>query len=593
MSKVRVYEVARDLNVDQDHLVGVLQSLGFSDVRNRMSKVDADAVERVRRHIESQQRTPEVVQERLSDTVIRRRRVGAPTRPSSSAAPVGTAPVVEMEKRPDPPVRKRKVAEKAVAPPTDAASEKAPDLVEKPAVPVEPVSDSVAETASGSGVDPTVDGSAEPVIEEVVESSAVKTAETPVDESVEPSFDKPLETATAPSVITELPATVTKQAVEKEQGEHVSEAASQEPEAVAPVVAPDKEPVAQPGPSVVEHIVEPTPLTLDTPRDIAVAAWLAGEPLVGEPVKASKEAAPAVVEPSKTVEAAPESAVSEKTTVEPREEISAAVQDTVSALTSEVPDVGLVQERSDIVPSVSKESEEPFVERSEERESHRELAGEDESAGEEPVVTTKLSQDAPTRVPVRPASPTRVAPPVPQPPVRTQQHRTGIDVWEGRPGVPMRQPPQPRPSTTPASPVRRREYDPRAASPATKTETRTTANRRTWAAGRGKRGVAAPVPSKKPVATKEMSEHKKIIKIEAQVSLQALAARMSLKATEVLMKLMSMGLPGVNINSTLDADTAKLVASEFGWEVEDVAVSEEEALNLARDEADEDTANLE
>ena len=36
-----------------------------------------------------------------------------------------------------------------------------------------------------------------------------------------------------------------------------------------------------------------------------------------------------------------------------------------------------------------------------------------------------------------------------------------------------------------------------------------------------------------------MSEHKKIIKIEAQVSLQALAARMSLKATEVLMKLMS------------------------------------------------------
>ncbi|PKN47995.1 MAG: hypothetical protein CVU63_05965, partial [Deltaproteobacteria bacterium HGW-Deltaproteobacteria-20] len=73
MSKVRVYEVARDLNVDQDHLVGVLQSLGFNDVRNRMSKVDADAVERVRRHIENQQRTPEVVEERLSATVVKRR----------------------------------------------------------------------------------------------------------------------------------------------------------------------------------------------------------------------------------------------------------------------------------------------------------------------------------------------------------------------------------------------------------------------------------------------------------------------------------------------------------------------------------------
>ena len=59
------------------------------------------------------------------------------------------------------------------------------------------------------------------------------------------------------------------------------------------------------------------------------------------------------------------------------------------------------------------------------------------------------------------------------------------------------------------------------------------------------------------------------------------------------MKLLSMGMPGVNINSTLDADTAKLVAGEFGWEVEDVAVSEEEALNMARDDSEEDQTSLE
>ena len=57
---------------------------------------------------------------------------------------------------------------------------------------------------------------------------------------------------------------------------------------------------------------------------------------------------------------------------------------------------------------------------------------------------------------------------------------------------------------------------------------------------------------------------------------------MQIKATEVLMKLMRLGMTGVNINTTLDADTAKIVASEFGWEVEDVAVSEADQLTAAR-----------
>jgi translation initiation factor IF-2 len=40
-------------------------------------------------------------------------------------------------------------------------------------------------------------------------------------------------------------------------------------------------------------------------------------------------------------------------------------------------------------------------------------------------------------------------------------------------------------------------------------------------------------------------------------------------------------MTGVNINSTLDADTAKILASEFGWSVEDVAVSETDAITAA------------
>ena len=68
------------------------------------------------------------------------------------------------------------------------------------------------------------------------------------------------------------------------------------------------------------------------------------------------------------------------------------------------------------------------------------------------------------------------------------------------------------------------------------------------------------------------------------VTLQTMAQRMSLKATELLMKLLSMGMTGVHINTTLDADTAKILAGEFGWEVEDVSKSEEQSIAEARGE---------
>jgi translation initiation factor IF-2 len=80
------------------------------------------------------------------------------------------------------------------------------------------------------------------------------------------------------------------------------------------------------------------------------------------------------------------------------------------------------------------------------------------------------------------------------------------------------------------------------------------------------------------------SAQKRIIKIEGDIQLQTLAQRMSLKATDLLMKLMQMGEMGVTINSTLDTDTAKLIASEFNYEVENVAKSEDELIDEMRGE---------
>ncbi len=103
------------------------------------------------------------------------------------------------------------------------------------------------------------------------------------------------------------------------------------------------------------------------------------------------------------------------------------------------------------------------------------------------------------------------------------------------------------------------------------------------AGGIGRPGKKLPPGKKgaKPEITVP-SAQKRVIRIEESIGLQMLAGRMSLKATDVLMKLIHLGMTGVNINSTLDADTAKILAHEFGYEVENVAKSEDEVIVEAR-----------
>ena len=61
---------------------------------------------------------------------------------------------------------------------------------------------------------------------------------------------------------------------------------------------------------------------------------------------------------------------------------------------------------------------------------------------------------------------------------------------------------------------------------------------------------------------------------------------MGVKATEVLKKLWGMGMTGVNINASIDVETAQLLASEFGYEVQNVAFKEEHIFAGAVDEAE-------
>ncbi|HEX3849419.1 MAG TPA: translation initiation factor IF-2 [Polyangiaceae bacterium] len=181
----------------------------------------------------------------------------------------------------------------------------------------------------------------------------------------------------------------------------------------------------------------------------------------------------------------------------------------------------------------------------------------------------------------------------PQPARTSTAPKTGIDVWEGRPGVPM-------PAQVPRGPMPRRvQYDakapgavqgrPRPGGPPQMGGNRGPQGR----GGMRPRGIGS-MPKGKitgSVVTQERSAHKKIVRIEESIGLQGLAAKIGAKATEVLMKLMRLGMTGVNINSTLDAETAKIVANEFGWEVEDIAVSEEDQLVAAQGTELDDSAD--
>jgi translation initiation factor IF-2 len=105
--------------------------------------------------------------------------------------------------------------------------------------------------------------------------------------------------------------------------------------------------------------------------------------------------------------------------------------------------------------------------------------------------------------------------------------------------------------------------------------------------GAGAQGFAPPRPTyrKRTVIKKESRKTeittpkaiKRVLKISGQIAVTELAKRMGVKAPDVMRKLVSLGMM-VNITSSIDADAAALVAHDFGFEVENVAVQVEHLI---------------
>jgi len=97
--------------------------------------------------------------------------------------------------------------------------------------------------------------------------------------------------------------------------------------------------------------------------------------------------------------------------------------------------------------------------------------------------------------------------------------------------------------------------------------------------------VQIPVRGKKKKPTKkgqktqitEMAEEKKIIRLEEGISVSDLGQRMGVKTTEIIRKLMAGGTMAT-ANQLVDADTAGIIASDYGWKVEKVGFEVEDHL---------------
>ncbi|HSO38400.1 MAG TPA: translation initiation factor IF-2 [Labilithrix sp.] len=499
MSKVRVYEVAKQLNLDPKAVVGLFQSIGVTDVRNHMSSVDVDAVERLKRNLEKQ-KTHDVVQESIRrgpGTVLKRRAVAKP-----DAGPASSASVASPSPQPSSP---------ALGGLDDVASRR--DIAQ------------IAKEAPSSRALPTK--KADVLIPATRESSRTLARDVPEDRpstaaapAAAPSTREVAAVPPAPPSVRERPST---KKLAKES---------------APAAAPSE-----------KNVPEAAPSTKSLPAAagaVAPAAVAAVAPAAVEAVAAhhAPEAAPA---------APPSAPASTKAVAEARG--SSRNVEAAAAAPAPAPVEAPVSAPPPPAP--------PSVRVAPVEEAPR------------PVVQTEPPPAAPARASAAP--------------------KTGVEYWAGRPGVPMPTPmnaPRTGIGGGPASAMQRRvQYDPRAGANVARPGMRPGQQRgpggmmgRGGMGGRGRPGMQPIRRGPVNVSTKEMSEHKKVIRIEENITLSGMAAKMSLKSTELLMRLLGMGMTGVHINTTLDADTAKILAGEFGWEVEDVAQTEEEIIAEARGE---------
>ena len=530
---MRVYEIAKEVGIPNKDLIAKIRALGL-EVNNHMSSLDADDVARIKRSLEKEKQAssqPAQTKVLSTGTVLRRRATadkgtgGDATEGSAERTPVpATAPTT-----PAPVIRRRPAAE-AAAPAPEPTPAATPPVAARPATPAPapqaptPAPAPAAAPVAARPTAPTPEVTPVPAAP-AVEAPAATPAPTP---APAPSAEAAPAPAPTPAAPTPAPTPV---AATPAPAPSAPRAAAPEARAEAP---------SAPAPAAARPAAPEAPRPAERPRSRVIVA---GPQIVGR-----TPAPPAPQAPTPT--ARPSSVTSQplppSTPLPPR---------VVNAPPS-IPSPSVRVEGPRTVEEVGDAARIRF-----EQELQRARARTSERPRPETGQVEAQPQPAPPRDPSRPA----VGSVIPLPP--------RIKITERGPAG------RPSPGAQPANPIRGRfaQQQQRGGRPGP--------GGRPGQHDYGRKKLPLGKKGKQTQITTP-AEHKRVIRIEETITVSDLAKNMSIKAPEVLKKLWGMGMTGVNINAAIDFDTAQILASEFGYEVQNVAFKEDDVFAAKGDDAD-------
>lgn len=513
MGKVRVYELAKELNMSNKELVKKLQEMGYP-VKSHSSTLEDFLLQEIKDRLQGKKAQVEV-ESKARPTVIRRRKKAA------------SAPDTEADVEPEPESAAQQLSEWE---PTEVSAEQAPqEPVEQ--VPVETAAEK-APAEPESMEEPSVEDVEEPVIRKIKAPrhfESAKIISTPPEEAEPPVAEEPIDST----------------------AEEIAVVADTD-------VVPDVEPVEES--EVREVELEPV-LEAEAPEEAEI--------ITAPESDEDKEITEKIISDEETE-------ILEET--KPVDEAEPAVQ--VKAIEPEGPEKPIKLVKPAHKP-------EPKIKRI-------------EKVTSEPARI--ISKPKPVEIPVEPKKPVEQKKKVereqdsrprqkPRPAAADTQKRDNARDAKPPRIVPRDVPPEPE-----AKKGRKRKKGKEADSESGDSRRKKGVRRREiiertelydgagWErSARGRKSGRAVKKIKKTEITIPKAIKRRIKVVEA-ITVAELAKKMGIKAGDIIKKLITMGMMA-NINQALDFDTAVLVASEFGYEVEQGSFDEENVLHLLDEDA--------
>ncbi len=527
MAKRRVYELARELNMTNKELLDRLGELGI-EVKNHMSSLEDDETGRIKDSLFGRKEKADIEDTRVRPNIIRRRR-----KPRKDEEPAGQ----EAAEAADAAEAKDAPREKAPEPP-EPAPEKPADEKEP-----EPVSASESETEKRAA------GKKKPAAAAKAKKPAEEAPQEPK-EAAEASADTAdaLQAAEADASPAEQPEASAFAPETAASGMEAERAAAGAEETFPDAEAQDLEPAGKPGD--MDAKAPEAPLVSEPAEEIG-----AGE------AKEAEKAPSESVSPKEIGESA-ENGVEEKAAKEP-------------AGKAKAPGV-----------EVEAEAEAPAEKTTKTRKARKKPKSAPAriiSLPEEPVVQeTRPTPEQPAEKARKKSEKTRPQPSAaPEetvaPPDAKAPRKDAEDTRKGK-----RKKAEPADAAAGAAEKPKKGKKQAAFKRKEVVEGDALYDQRFGRVRKGrKKGKAAkPVTDKTQITIPKAIKRR--IKVDETIVLADLAKRMGIKGSELIKKLMGMGVM-VTINQTIDYDTANLLAQEFDFEVERASFEEESVIKTHED----------